>query len=286
MFNKKSTTLLLLLLWMISSYSCSKISKKDPNDRLLARVYDKTLYLSDMEGMFPSGLSLEDSNAIIGAYVQNWTREAVILHEAENNLPKSININKLVNDYRASLIRHNYENILVTEFLDSTVSADELEAFYQKNKEQYQLETPILRCYFIKTKLTAPNVNNAQQLWNNGKPKDLALLAQWSATNAVVQHLDEDTWFKVEEIGAYMPKGTITLDKIREDQEFVLKDDNFIYFFKVLELVSRTEIAPLSYIEEQARKVILHKRKTELLEEMKGKLYDDANRRNNIKIYK
>jgi hypothetical protein len=265
---------------------CSSLTNKGgKEDHLLARVYNKSLYLSDMEGMLPDGLSSEDSLLIIKSYVQNWTRESVLLHEAERNLPKAINVDKLVNDYRASLIKNNYENILVNELLDSIISSDELQAFYEKNKEQFQLESPIVRCLFIKADLNSPDISRAQQLWNNGKPKDFAQFADWALQNAVVQHLDENSWYKVDEIGAFMPSGTITLDKIRKDQEFVLKDDNFIYFFKVLELVSRTEIAPLSYIEEQARKVILHKRKTQLLEEMKEKLYEEANRRNSVKIY-
>lgn len=259
--------------------------KGDSGGRLLAKVYNKSLYLSEMEGMLPEGITSEDSSLIINAYVENWLRETSLLHEAEKNIPKDINIDRLVKDYRSSLIKHNYENILVNEFLDSLVSASELEEFYQKNKEQYQLETPIIRCLFIKAPLNSAALSDAQRWWNGGKPDDLADLKRWSNSHAVVQHLEENEWHKVDEIAAYMPKGNLTVDNVRKGQDFVQKDDGFVYFFKVIELVSRPEIAPLSYIEAQARKFILHKRKTQLLDEMKEKFYQEANRKKSVKIY-
>jgi hypothetical protein len=255
-------------------------------DRSLARVYNNTLLLSDMEGMIPEGMTSEDSSVIIDAFVENWVREAAMLYEAERNIPKDLDINKLVEDYRASLIKHNYENVLVGEFLDSTITEKELLEFYEQNKEQYKLETPIIRCRFIKAARNAHQLKLAETWWNSSKAEDLVNLRNWCNANAVVHHLQDSSWYKVDDIAAYMPQGTLTVDNVKYRRDFVQRDDNFQYFFKVLELVSRPEIAPLSYIENQARKVILHKRKTLLLENMKEKFYEEAMRKNDITIYK
>ncbi len=260
-------------------------SARSSDDRLLAQVYDKSLYLSDMEGMIPEGMSSEDSSLIISAFVRNWVREASLLHEAENNIPKGLDIDQLVADYRASLIKNNYENILVNKLLDSTVSQTELQEFYEKNKEQYQLEAPIIRSRFIKVKREAPNLDRVQDLWNSNKFEDYVALTNWCNNHASIQNLQDSVWYKVEDIAAYMPRGVLTVDNVTSRMDFVQRDDNFVYFFKVLELVSRREIAPLSYIEGQARKVILHKRKTELLEETKDNLYDEAIRKKSVKLF-
>jgi hypothetical protein len=235
--------------------------------------------------MIPEGMTTEDSTLIISAYVTNWVRETALLYEAERNIPKELDINKLVQDYRASLIKHNYENILVDKLLDSTITSSQLQEFYQQNKEQYQLETPIIRCRFIKTPRLSPQLREAQDWWNSSKPADLVKLTAWCKAHAAVHHLQDSQWYKVEDIAAYMPRGTITVDNVGSRRDFIQRDEKFVYFFKVLELVSRKEIAPLSYIQDQARKVILHKRKMELLEEMKDKLYDEATRKNSVTIY-
>lgn len=255
------------------------------NDRELARVYNKTLYLSDMDGMLPEGMSSEDSTLIIDQFVRNWVRETAMLHEAENNIPAGLDINQLVQDYRASLIKHNYEKIIVERLLDSTVTKVELEEFYEKNKEQYQLETPILRCRFIKAPRNAPLLRDVEKWWKSDETDDHEKLKAWCGVNATVHHLQDSVWYKVVDLAAYFPQGTLTVDNVSSKRDFTLRDDEFIYLFKAEEVLLRKELAPLAYIEEQARKVILHKRKTQVLEEMKDRLYDEAIRKSQVTVF-
>ena len=82
-----------------------------------------------------------------------------------------------------------------------------------------------------------------------------------------------------------MTRVTNCFKNVNNKKQFIQKDSEFIYLFELRELISKTEIAPLAYIEDQAKKVILHKRKTQLLEELKDKLYDEALRNNGVSIY-
>jgi hypothetical protein len=211
-------------------------------------------------------------------------REALLLYEAERNIPKDLNIDKLVRDYRASLILANYERILVEELLDSNITQAELINFYEKNKEQYQLETPIVRCYFIKVPLPVPEYGNLRRWWSRPSEHYDELVAycnQYAATH----HLEDSTWHKVDDIAMLMPPGTITSSNISDKKEFTQRDGEFQYYFKLFEVKNRKEIAPLSYIEDQARKVILHKRKLKLLEDKKEEMFERELRRQNIDTY-
>ena len=89
--------------------SCSPVEEPPvEDDVVLAKVFNKTLYLSELEGMMPTAISREDSINFINAEVERWAREAVPMQEAEKNIPSDLNIDGLVRDYRASLVRHNY----------------------------------------------------------------------------------------------------------------------------------------------------------------------------------
>ena len=222
---------------------------------------------------------------IIDAYVQRWIREAVILDEAERNIPNDLNIDKLVRDYRASLIKHNYEKILVEELLDSTIAKDELFEFYEKNKEQYQLETPIIRCFFVKVPLPVPRQNELRRLWNSTDPEKLQELVSYCSRYAVAHLLEDSTWYNVEDIATELPPGTLTASNIGSKREFTQQDNKFQYFFRLIELKKRKDIAPLSYIEGQARKVILHKRKLNVLAETRETMLEQEMRRKNVEVY-
>ena len=265
--------------------SCERPEAARKDDLLLAKVYNKSLYLSDMASMIPEDMASEDSTIIIDAYVSRWVRDAVMMHEAERNIPKDLDIDKLVRDYRASLVRHNYELTIVEQSLDSVITENQLLNFYEKNKGQYQLEAPIMKCQFIKIPAQTKDLNKLQLWWNSKEEKDIELMEAFCERYATVFQLDT-VWQEVKDIAAYMPPGTLTIDNVGFKKEFTQRDNDFQYFFRLMDLVSRKEIAPLSYIQDQASKVLLHKRKLNILEDQKEKMYEEALRKNNVKIFK
>lgn len=280
--------ILLGIVSFISLFSaCSNSRQNNADDRILARVHNKSLYLSELDGMFPEKASKKDSSAIINAFVNRWVQEALLLHEAERNIPKNLNIDKLVRDYRASLIRNSYERLLIEELLDSTITKQELDAFYEKNKEQYQLETPIVRCQFIKIPLPVPQQADLQQYWNNANsdPESLTALINYCNQHATAYLLGDSTWYEVENVAEQLPEGTVTASNIGSKKDFTQRDQEFQYYLKVFDVKNRKDIAPLSYIEEQARKVILRRKQLKLLEEKMNTLYEVELRRNNIDVF-
>ncbi len=269
---------------LIAACQPKKVEHSDKG-RLLASVYDKNLYLSDLEGMLPEGTTAEDSAVIITAFSERWIKDELLKREAERNVPKDLNIDELVRDYRASLVQNNYESALISERLDSTVSPQELKEFYEKNKGQYQLDKPIIQCRFIKIKLPISDPGKLRSLWNSTDPEKHEELIALCNEYAETYILEDSLWYKLEDIAAQMPKGTLTPENIKYRKEFTQKGEGYQYFFRLLGLKNTKEIAPLTYIEGQARKVILHNRKIKLIEDAKEGLYEKEKRLGNISIY-
>lgn len=265
--------------------SCEPEAPAAETDTMLARVYNKTLYLSDLEGLFPPAANKEDSSMIINSYIERWTRDAVLLYEAEMNIPQDLNIDKLVKDYRASLIRHNYEKILVESALDSVISQKELIDFYEKNKEKYILEQTILRCRFIKTALPVPDARQLKKLWGSNNPADREALLDYCSTFAVAYALSDSVWYTLDQLAAEIP--LTDMEKIRQAYRSTgqFTDDNYQYYVQVLDWKDPSDIAPLEYIEEEAKKVILRKRMTDLLEDKKEEMYETALKNKVIQLY-
>ena len=276
------------LLWvLLFGLSCSSNQQKvaEKGDRLLATVYNRSLFLSQVEEMIPTSSSKEDSTLFLNAFVERWVRENLMMHEAEKNLPQDLNIDQLVRDYRASLIQHNYEQILIELELDSVISSAELFEFYENNKDQYQLEAPIVRCYFIKIPLSVEGSGNLQKWWESNDQQDFIQMVDYCNRYATTHMLEDSVWYKLGDLEEAFPKGSNLRNSLRNRRSFVVQDEQFQYFFKRLELMSKEEIAPLSYIEDQASKAILHKRKLRLLEKKKEELYEMELGKNNVKIY-
>lgn len=266
--------------------SCQSSETQDPSGaRVLARVQSKTLYLSDLEGMIPTATSAEDSAQIIRAYVERWVRDAVMMLEAEKNVPKDLNIDKLVRDYRASLIMHNYEKILVEELLDSTVTGRELRDFYDQNKDQFSLDEDIVRCHFLKISKSAPDLKKVQGWWKSDKSADQLQLRDYAANYAAIRLMEDSSWYNLGVLSIEWPGGLTAGQLPAPGQTISKSDKDFVYYFRLLELVRKNGQPPLGYVADQAKKVILHKRKMQLLSETKERIYEKALRQKEVEIF-
>lgn len=273
------------VLLSITIGACQWIAPKPEDDKVLAKVHNKTLYLSELEGMFPEGTTGPDSSLIINAYVSRWVREALLLNEAERNIPTDLNIDKLVRDYRASLIKHNYEQVLVQQLMDSIVTQQEIQTFFDSHRDQFRLESPIMRCYLIKTPLDAPNLQQLEKWWKSNTPRDFAEMVQYCNRYATAHLLEDSIWHDFDKIALRLPREALNADQISAGKTLELRDGKFYYLFKLLEYRSKNETPPLAYIEDQARKMILYRRKLKLLEDTKEELFEREMRSNNIEIF-
>jgi hypothetical protein len=279
--HKYQFSLLFALSAMLSGCGSSTSPKAD--DKLLAKVYNKSLFLSALDGVVPDGVTKEDSALMVDAYVQRWAREQLLMYEAERNIPKDIDIDELVRSYRASLVRFNFEEQLIAEKMDSTVAESELLSFYENNKAQFQLESMILKCLILK--LPGNEDESAiNKLWNSNNPSDEAKLKTLARQKAQITLLDRDKWYKLEEVAAILPKGTLTPDNMGSRREGTLKEGDYRYYYRVLETAQGKSTAPFDYVKEQATRIILHKRKQDLLDKWKEDLYQKELKRENIKI--
>ena len=266
--------------------ACQYFTGQAGSNKLLASVYNRSLYLTDMEGMFPENATKQDSLQVINAYVDRWIRNNIIMAEAERNVPKDLNIDELLQKYRESLILSSYEEQLTKVSLDTAISETELKDFYEKNKEQYQLETPILRCYFIKIPKTTPQSDSLQKWWNSPKSdNNLKKMQEFARNHARSYILEDSVWTRADDLVKMLPEGTLVSEDISSGKELTMKNDDFQYYFRALGVMNQKEIAPLSYIKEQASKYILHQRKIQLIEKKKQEMYDLEMKKNNVKIY-
>lgn len=273
--------ILLHIVLLFFIYACEqKQETQDPNDPLLASVYDQKLYLSDIKPLLQTESSPEDSIQYTHALIEKWSRDAILMHEAERNIPADLDIQKMVNDYRSSLILMTYKQQLVERELDTLVTDAQLSAYYEEHKDQYVLDEPILKCILLKIN---KNEDQFEQVDKNWKDKKYDEVLNMEARGFDLR-LTSDEWFTWKDINALIPKGFWSYNDLKSKNPKSKSAGNYKYFIKVEEYVDKNKVAPLSYIEDQVTKVILHKRQTELLDNLMENLYEKYANNNNVKI--
>lgn len=263
--------------------SCTYETPKEKDDILLAEVYNRKLYLSDLNGLEFDDRSEKDSIMFVQFYVEKWVQESLILHEAEKNLNDTRQIDKLVKNYRSGLLIHEYEKEVCKTELDTSISKAELISFYEKNKQLYQLKSPILRCSFMKIPLIASDLVQMEKLWQNDDAESKLMLADYCNKYAEKYNLTEDKWYRLSDLKRILPNNS--LNNIQNIKNFRSQDNTYIYLFKLLDWVSNNSTAPLDFVEKKASKIILKNRRRVLLENKRQKLFETAKYSDNVKVF-
>ncbi len=279
----------ILLAWLLplagNFMGCRQMKADQERGALLARVGNRSLYMSDLEGMIPTETSAEDSALIINAFVEHWAREAVILNKAEQSIPKYLDIDKLVEDYRASLLRSNFERMLIEKELDTLVTREQLENYYQGNKEKYLLKTDLLRAYLVQLPAEAPQRKEQfEQWWKNPEENYDAILA-YCEEYAPQFFLNDSSWYSPEELKSRWPDKNVSATTFVNKKHLHTSKDHLHYYYQRLEVVRKGQPAPLNHLANQLKELILHRRKKALLKKLTDEMYEQAQRDREVKIF-
>lgn len=110
--------------------SCQNFYKKANGDKIVATVYGRNLYQSDLKAVMYDGISTNDSIVNARSFIDTWVRRQLLIHQAEANLSKEqLDFSQQIEDYRNSLIIFRYESELVEQNLDTVVSEEEIMAY-------------------------------------------------------------------------------------------------------------------------------------------------------------
>ncbi len=271
---------------LLCSLGCRNLMGDDPNaaekGKLLAEVGNKKLYQSDISNLLQSGSSAEDSLRILKGLVNNWVKDQLMILEAEKNLPKDINLEKMIDEYRSSLLLYNYESKLALELLDTTVTMEEKKQYYDNHSDEFVLPEAIAKYQMVKFPKETRSLDGFYKDWKKGNK---AAIASFSEGQASYSDLDDTTWKTISQLETLLPKNFISRSWYGDKKEMRKKDKEDEYFVKILTYAPAGKVPPFEYIEAKIEKVLLNERKIKLLKQKKQQLFDKEFGSSKVKLY-
>jgi len=265
-------------------YGCQYFSDESKKSReVIAQVYDRKLLLKDFPEELRNIDDTEDSTALSNAFVEQWIRKTLLLHEAEKYKPKSLDIEKLLQDYKESLLINSFQKQIITSQLDTLVSVSEVKELYDNLKGNFILEYPIIRFSLAKIPADAPDNNGFYAAWKkNDRKKTIPYIKKHA-----VQHLNySEKWTEWNQTKRQLDNALLRNVAFDEKNTVQKKIGSHEYFIKIVDFVDKNEISPLSYIEDQLVNVVVQKRKAKVVEQYVEQLYEKESNQNNIRIFK
>ena len=280
----KIATGLLILILVIQSCSTSD---DDRSKNAVAKVNDKYLFDEDIKDVVPSDIVGNDSALIADNYIQTWIKENLILQKAELHLKENQkDFEKQLEDYRKSLLIYTYEKELIKRKLDTTVSIQEIEEFYETNKHQFELKNDIVKVSYLKVLKTAPKVKKIRKIYKSDKKEDKDVLKELAHQYSEKFHLNDSLWILFDELKKEVPLDVNQTNGFLKNIKNIESEDSLSYYFvSIKDYRLEKDVAPLSFEMNNIKNIIINRRKLKLINKIKAELYQEAFLNKDIEIY-
>lgn len=257
-------------------------------EQKVARVNDSFLYAADLADIVPSGTSAEDSARLVKRFVNSWIRKQLMISEAASKIEfDQQELDRKILDYKFALMVYEYEKFYVNAALDKEVTEEEIKAYYEANKDNFELKQIIIRGFYVKVPKEAPRLNKLREFLEQKDDQDLEKLKSYCYRFATDFMLDKSTWVNFEELIVNTPLMSIPnkVQWLEANKKVETSDDRFLYFLNVADYKISNQLSPLEFVRDQIETIIINKRKTELAARLEKEIYEKAQKKNAFEIY-
>jgi hypothetical protein len=263
--------------------SCKK-NVKTEDETLLAEVGEYTLNKSQVIDIMPSNLNGKDSITFIKTYVDNWVRSKLLYQIATSKISDSDgSLEEQVDRFREDLYINKFEQLFSQQKLDTVLTQTEIDAYYNKHKQDYILMYDVVKPVFVvleKNKVSA----KLKKQFLSSDPDMFDIFKDFTFENSSKFYFGNQ-WIAFDLLKQEIPTSLSESISISDSKGKILEDSTSYYFIKITSQITAGSQKPKELAYEEIAKILLHKRKIELLKSMRNKVYQDALHKEQFEVY-
>ena len=276
-----------IIIVLPSLSSCRAISSFLKGGEVVAEVGSEKLYRSDLDAVIPKGVSQEDSVYLAKQYINTWATELVYLGIAEQQLSKTEkDVTKELEDYRKSLLKYRYEQLYVNEILDTAVSDDLVEEYYNAHQDKFVLSRPLVKARFLSISDDSPAKEQIRKRMSSDEVEDLIEADSLAYSSAYKFTTWSDAWVDVTVLAReYSMNYETMLSQMKNkwiEQVDTLGVARVAY---IKDVMKKGEVAPIEYSAPSIKDIIISARKQTLISTLEQDLLNDARENGKFVIY-
>ena len=264
--------------------SCSNISDNNSND-LIARAGENFLY----QNQLPSFSSEQDSILRYLNYIETWAKEKILYDLSLTNLSQSKknDLDLLVEKYKVDLYINSYKDLIVNSRIDSIVTDQEIESFYNMNIDNFKLNENLLKFRYLKVPSDNINISRIRRYIQRLNESDREFLDSLNFQFADLK-INDTMWFTEREVISSIEflNQKNKSNYMRINRLYELEDDQYTNYFIVKDLLKSGNIPPLSYLYDRIKSNIINQRKLNLIQNINKEILNDALKSSKYEVFK
>ncbi len=256
-------------------------------DEPLASVGEKVLYRSKVDEILPKGISAEDSISMSNNYIDKWIKQELLIQKADENLSiDQKDLREELEEYRNSLIIYKYKNELIKQRMDTIVTNQQIEEFYNNNPSNFNLNYSIVKATFVMIPGDLADPDLVKSLIADTSPEGLDELRDYCGQYAKRVNISADEWISFQMLEKNFP------NKVEDDETFLtqqklyeMNDSNYYYIVSIHDYKLTNDLAPIEFVRNNIKNLILNQRKIKFLKEIEENIYTEGVRKKKFRIY-
>ena len=287
-FVRKFIYLLMLGGCMIFLPCCKNhTSQTKLTDKPLVEVEGNFLYRDQIEKIFSPNVDKKDSEQLVNNFIRNWATNVLLYETAKKNINDLSEIDKLVEEYRKSLIIHEYQQKLIQQKFSKDISEEERKAFYEKFGNQLLLNESYVKGLLLVVPANTPQLNEVRSWVQRPNIKSLENIEKYSLKNAISYDYFMNKWVPWVEVLKKIPSQTDNFANLLANNSFVeLSDSTQRYFLKIQDHLNPGDVKPYELAKDEINNILIHKREAEFIKQFENDLYNDALTKKKIVFYR
>jgi hypothetical protein len=249
------------------------------NDGYVARVGDEFLSVEEIQELIPKNLNKQDSIRIVNNVIEEWATSKLLIQNAIINLTEieKSQIDNKSEKYRENLIISEYRNKISNNNPDTSASKDEIELFFSENSKNFKLFEEIIKGRYVKLNKNTFNINEIKRRFRRFDQSDKSFFDSISI-QLLNYYLNDSIWINKKLFFNKIP--SLEYDqslRISKNNLFYVQEDSLaLYLIKINNYKKADDYAPLEYIYNRIKEVIVSKKRIDYLNKIDKELIGDA----------
>lgn len=276
-------TQILILTALMLGVACGGYSSQTGNEDaidVVATVDGQVLLRSDIQQVMPKGLEGADSTTFVRMYIENWVLTKLKLGRAEQVLSShQAEIDRLVEGYRQSLIMRQLDQYYIDNGIDLEITDQQLSAYYRSNAASFKLDHNKVRGVVVKAPRNFRNVSTLttalKGIDKRGDAEEVRALCEkhnLQFTDLTLQ------WVPFSDFLSHLPtERSSSYDNLLGSSNVqTMKSDDFTFYFIIVDVVRKGEVAPLDCVREDISRRLYAERRAQIVEQYEREMEREA----------
>lgn len=219
--------------------------------------------------------------------IEQWANQQRVKLEIEEKFPYEFQTQEIeLEEERMRLNLYTLENEYISNNLDTLISSEEIQKYYDQHRDNYKTESYIVLALYMKIPDSIANATNADEHYLLKNDKDYKEIENIGNLYASSFYFETKRWIYLEDLMREISISSYQKEElVKNVKHGIFKENGETHYVNILNYRTKTISSPLNFEIDRIKQHILIKRSNELRDKARETIINDVKEKYPISYY-